>query len=170
MKKSLPLLGAALVLALLVTGCETTGSSARIQEKSAVYATLKPWQKNYVDKGIIAMNFTPDMVYMSIGNPSTKQTTDDGELWTYKNYYPTVEADKVKRTYSTDSSFQPTRLQPDAATGRPQPVGMGQGGSGPSIGTTGGPQGSMELGDLQSYTLYVNFKDGVVNKMKLNPN
>src|ERR1019366_1300535 len=70
MKKLPVVLGVALGFALLVTGCETDALSARIQEKSAVYATLKPWQKKYVDTGVVAMGFTPDMVYMAIGNPT----------------------------------------------------------------------------------------------------
>jgi hypothetical protein len=70
MKKLAVILGVALGFALLVTGCKTDGLSARIQEKSAVYGTLKPWQKKYVDTGVVAMGFTPDMVYMAIGNPT----------------------------------------------------------------------------------------------------
>ena len=102
MKKCLLLLGAALGFALLVTGCDTDNSSGSIKEKSAVYATLKPWQKKDIDGGIVALSFTPDMVYMAIGNPSTKTPTGTGEVWVYKNYYPSVGADRVKTTLNSD--------------------------------------------------------------------
>jgi hypothetical protein len=174
MKKSLPLLGAALGLALLFAGCESD-NSARIQEKSAVYATLKPWQKKYVDTGVVAMGFTPDMVYMAIGNPSDKKPVDGGEMWVFKNYYPTVAADQVKRTLNTETSMDHTtvggmQMESNGAGGT-RPAGSAPGGAGQSASTTGGPQGgSIEPADLQSYTLYVTFKNGVVARMKLDPN
>ena len=176
MKTSLPLLGVALGLALLFTGCETDSSSARIQEKSAVYATLKPWQKKYVDTGVVAMNFNPDMVYMAIGNPSTKQPAGEGEMWIYKNYYPSIAADKVKYNLNSESSLGHSNviggvLMESNGSGGQRPAGSAQGGAGQSISTTGGPQGgSMEPADLQTYTLYVTFTNGVVSKLKLDPN
>jgi uncharacterized membrane protein YgcG len=174
MNKSLPLLGAALGLALLITGCESDNSS-RIQEKSAVYATLKPWQKKNIDAGIVAMTFTPDMVYMAIGNPTTKTpTTDGGELWTYKNYYPSTGAANVKYTLNSagngSNTAGSTRTESNGKGGQ-QVAGSSQGGAGQSASATGGPQGgSMEPADLASYTLYVTFQNGVVGKLKLDPN
>ena len=162
MKKLPVILGVTLGFALLVTGCETDNSSARIQEKSAVYATLKPWQKKYVDTGVVAMGFSPDMVYMAIGNPTTKTPAGPGELWVYKNYYPSVGADRVKTTLTTESTYaNSNNLQP----GMP-------GSNAPSVSrASGGPQGgSMEPADLASYTFYITFENGVVTKMKLDPN
>jgi hypothetical protein len=50
-------------------------------------------------------------------------------------------------------------------------AGSGQGGTGGSISATGGPQGgSMEPADLQSYTFILTLTNGVVTKMKLDPN
>lgn len=173
MKKCLPLLGATLGLALLITGCESDSSSARIQEKSAVYATLKPWQKKNIDKGVIAMGFTPDMVYMAIGNPSTKQPQGDGsELWVYKNYYPTVEADRVKTTLTTESTYANSGNLRPGAPGSNAAAGSRAGKTGaPAISATGGPQGgSMEPADMTSYTLWVTFVNGTVSKMKLDQN
>ncbi|MEO6876662.1 MAG: hypothetical protein ABI222_17760 [Opitutaceae bacterium] len=177
MKKSPLLLGAALGLALLVTGCETNGTSSRIQEKSAVYATLKPWQKKNIDAGVVAMTFTPDMVYMAIGNPSSKTVKTDGsELWTYKNYYPTEGASRAKQTLTTDiglsdsNSANGIQTESNGAGGR-QTMGSGKGGVTQSASTTGGPQGgSMEPPDLQSYTLYVTMTNGAVSHLKLDAN
>jgi hypothetical protein len=177
MNKCLPLLGAALGLALLVTGCETDGSS-RVQEKSAVYATLKPWQKKYVDTGVPAVGFTPDMIYMAIGNPSTKKSVAEGsEIWIYKNYYPSVGADKVKYSLTTEKSMDHNVIggmlmeNTGGIAGGQRPAGSTQGGTTGSISQTGGPQGgSMEPADLASYTLYVAFQKGVVTQMRLDPN
>jgi hypothetical protein len=177
MKKLPVVLGVALGFALLVTGCETDALSARIQEKSAVYATLKPWQKKYVDTGVVAMGFTPDMVYMAIGNPTKTEIVgapeNKTETWTYKNYYPTMAASNVKYTLNADSGLGHSNISP----GGTLMLGNGSGGmvrasSGQgSISATGGPQGgSMEPADLQSYTFVVTLTNGVVTKMKLDPN
>jgi len=177
MKKLPVILGVSLGFALLVTGCETDNASARIQEKSAVYATLKPWQKKYVDTGVVAMGFTPDMVYMAIGNPTKTEVVgapgDKTEVWTYRNYYPTTSASNVKYTLNADSGLGHSNIAP----GGTLMLGNGSGGmvrasSGQaSIAGTGGPQGgSMEPADLQSYTFILTLTNGVVTKMKLDPN
>ena len=172
MKKCLPLLGAALGFALLLTGCESDNSSSRIQEKSAVYATLKPWQKKNIDKGIVAMGFSPDMVYMAIGNPDTKQPEGTGEMWTYKHYYPTVGADQVKYTMNTEQHYANSSNLAPGMPGSLAKTGPQAGSRTPtSISQTGGPQGgSMEPADMVSYTLWVTFEGGVVTHLKLEPN
>ena len=130
MKTIFPVFAVAIGLTMLVTGCETDGLAARKQEKSAVYATLKPWQKNYIDKSVIALGFTPDMVYIAVGHPTKVEpvVNPDGtkaELWTYKNYFPTVEANALKYTYTTESVYQPSRFQSNGAGGRPHHPGLG---------------------------------------------
>ncbi len=168
MKKIPLLLGAALGIAVFLSGCETDGGvSARAQEKSAVYGSLKPWQKKYVDKGVVAKDFTPDMVYIAIGKPTTVENkeTEAGavEVWTYKNYYPTTDAATMRYgSVSGESHYQ------RQATGAPTAVSASR--TPQSISTTGGPQGgTMEPADLQSYTFTVTFKDGKVSDMKLEP-
>ena len=171
MKKCLPLLGAALGFALLITGCESDNSSSRIQEKSAVYATLKPWQKKNIDKGIVAMGFSPDMVYMAVGNPTTKTPDVTTEVWTYKTYYPSVGADQVKYTLNTDQSSAYSGNLNRGMPGSNAKTGPNAGKGNTSISQTGGMQGgSMEPADMVSYTLWVTFENGVVTKLKLEPN
>jgi hypothetical protein len=176
MKKHLIPFGAALTLALFVTGCESDGGiTARTQEKSAAYATLKQWEKNYIAKGVIAPGFTPDMVYMSVGNPSQVQpvnapTGGEAELWTYRNYYPSVDAAHMQHTaFTAELPYQPATMEIPAGGGKAVPMGMGA--THQSIGTTGGPQGgSLEPADLTAYTLFVLFQDGKVARMGLSPN
>ena len=175
MKKLSYLLAAALALALLVTAANASASS-RKKEKAAVYATLKPWQKRYVDNGIPSVGFTPDMLYMAIGNPSDKKAVSNGEVWIYKNYYPTTAADKVKYTLTTERSMDHNVIggmlmeSTGGIGGGQRPAGSSQGGTTGSISQTGGPQGgSMEPADLASFTLYVAFQNGVVSQMRLDP-
>jgi hypothetical protein len=179
MKTHLIPVGAAVALALLITGCETDGGvSARAQEKSAVYSALKPWQKKYVDKGAIAMGFTTDMVYIAMGRPDKVETKDLPEgktdLWTYKQYYPDVDAIHGfgHADFSTESAYQPqpSTTQLDAQTGKTVPTGMARGGA-DTIGRTGGPQGgTIEPADLRSYTIKVLFANGKVVRMGADPN
>ncbi len=114
MKPRLFSVSTALVLALLVTACATDGGvSARKQEKSGVYATCRPWQKEFIDKGVIAKEFSPDMVYIAMGKPDKVETKDfpDGraEMWIYTHVYPSVDAIHGFRhaNFTTDSAYQP---------------------------------------------------------------
>lgn len=176
MKKLLTFVCAVLALAVLVT--ESAASlSSRKKEKAALYASLKPWQKKNVDRGVVALTFTPDMVYMAVGNPSEKKPVKDGELWVYKNYYPSEGAEKVKYTLTTERNMDHNVIggmlteSTGGIASTTRPAGSTQGGGSTSISHTGGPQGgSMEPADLASYTFYVAFQDGVVTQMRLDPN
>jgi len=173
--------GAAVLLAVMLAGCESDGGiAARSQEKSAVYASLKPWQKKYIDKGTVAEGFTPDMVYIAMGKPDKVDTKDypqgKVEIWTYSRFYPTDGALRGMRyaNFNVDSAYTPgvTTTQVDASTGKTVPLGMGtSGGAGTSISKTGGPQGgSMEPANLASYTIQIMFEKGNVSKMAASPN
>jgi hypothetical protein len=173
----------ATLLALLVAGCETVGGiDARTQEKSAVYATLKPWQKKYITQGVVVPGFTPDMVYMAVGSPSRVEPmkNSDGsvaEVWIYNRYYPTADAAHARYTpYKADSPFLPSTTQ--ATTSDNGSGNIGRSGQGPagvsqaqSIGATGAPQGgSLEPPDLRAYTLQVLLQDGQVAGVGIKPN
>jgi len=179
--------GAAVVLALLVTGCENDGGvSARKQEKAAVYAPLRPWQKTLIDAGTIGNEFTPDMVYIAMGKPDKIETKDfpegRAEMWTYTHYFPNVDAIHGFRhaDFTTESAYQPQRalMQTDVTGGayandnfaKQTPMGMDVAG-GESIAKTGVAQGgSMEPADLRSYTIKVLFASGKVVRFGANEN
>jgi hypothetical protein len=80
-----PLLGAA----LLLSACSTIDS--RINEKSSVFYNLDADARSKIAHGDVSLGFTPDMVYMALGNPDVKRqrTTADGtaETWIYRTYY-----------------------------------------------------------------------------------
>jgi len=185
MKKSLIPVGAALLLALLITGCESDGGvAARTQEKSALYATLRPWQKKLIEKGTISQGFTPDMVYIALGHPDkidAKELSEGhAEMWVYTHYYPNVDAIHGFRhaDFSTESAYQPQRALLQTQAGDDPfhptlplvPVGMDHNGA-ESIAKTGGPQGgSMEPADLRSYTIKVLFASGKVVRIGADEN
>ena len=81
------------VAALLLSGCESTGVSSRIQEKSTSFATLTPEQQKLIRTGEIEIGFTSDMVYMALGKASKTEIkeTPDGPvtMLTFNKYYPT---------------------------------------------------------------------------------
>jgi len=173
MKKPLIPAGATLVLALVIAGCETDGGvAARTQEKSALYATLRPWQKRLIERGTISQSFTPDMVYLAMGRPDKIETKElaegHAELWTYTHFFPNVDAVHGFRhaDFTTESAYQPQRpltVKNDngfQGTGNQPTAPVGQG-TVQSIFLTGGPQGgNMEPADLRSYTIKVLFASG----------
>lgn len=179
--------GAAWLFTLVLVGCESDGGiAARTREKSSAFATLHPWEKRFIGKGVVAAGFTPDMVYMAMGDPAKVETKDSSkgrlELWTYPRYYPYIDAVQGFRfaPFTTESAYQPqmatrqTNLsQGDYAlipSGATMPTGMDRKG-GESAFYTSGPQGgSMEPANLQSYTMQVLFQNGKVARMAAMPN
>ena len=159
----------------------------RINEPQA--EGLKRSEKRFIGKGVIAADFTPDMVYMAVGNPTQVEpvkTTDgsEAEVWIYKNYYPSYDAAHMEYApFTTESVYQPAKFisepftdAPDYDgeeyhnTGGPTRTPMGMGRTSQSNATTGGPQGgTMEPADLQAYTLVVLFHEGKVAKFGLKP-
>jgi len=172
--------GGILLVTVLLGGCETDGGvAARAREKPAAYAALNPWQKKFVAKGVVAAGFTPDMVYIAMGRPDTVEKKDfpagHAELWTWKRYYPNIDAVHGFRhqPFTTESAYQPQMPRDQTAAGEypndlgaeKVPLGMDRNGA-ESIGKTGGPQGgSMEPATLQSYTMQVLFANGKAAKM-----
>lgn len=176
-------------LALLVTGCQSSGTTARIQEKSAEFSALQVWQKNFIQKGVVATGFSPDMVYMAVGKPSkaekVKISGDGvGELWTYNNFYPAPDATRMgSAPFTTESVYQPSGFISNPLTITTEyddpgeiyvnnpgqtntPRGMGR--TDQSIFVTGGPQGgSMEPADLEAFTLQILFQDGKVTRLAM---
>ena len=170
MNKNLPLLGVALGLALVLAGCETDNASSRIHEKSAVYASLKQWQKKKVDRGIVALGLTPDMVYMAIGNPSSKEPLGTGEVWIYRHYFPTPGAEHLKSTLNTESRHSNEASVNAGMLGGNAKAGTANRNLG-TVAAASEPQGgSMEPADMASYTFWVTFEGGVVTHLKLEEN
>jgi hypothetical protein len=75
--------------ALLLGGCAST-PSARIKEHEQLYAGLSPKLRKTIRDGLVDFSFTPEMIYMSLGNPNRVSRSQDAngpvETWTYRNF------------------------------------------------------------------------------------
>lgn len=161
----------ACVALLALTGCESTGVSARIQEKSAAYAALSPEQQKLVKAGEIEIGFTSDMVYMSLGKPSEVENKDtpDGSvaMWTYKKYYPT-QAVRVSLTQNGGMTNAPMMVGANAPSASGLPAGSS--GARANAGTdvnSFNSRVSLEPADIPFHTLYVFIYQDKVYQIKL---
>jgi hypothetical protein len=91
----------ATVAAIFLAGCASSTREARIKERSAEFAALRPEQQEAVRYGEIGNGFTADMVYIALGKPSLVEAGDEGalhaEVWTYRNYVPGSDRPRLKR-------------------------------------------------------------------------
>jgi hypothetical protein len=88
MKKliQLPLLFSAV---LLLGACSTV--SSRINEKAPLFYSLDANTRAKIAHGDVDLGFTPDMVYIALGEPDLKRSiraaNSQGEQWIYRSYY-----------------------------------------------------------------------------------
>jgi len=72
-----------------LVGCQSVES--RIREKPDVYAGLDLETQDKIKQGIIDLGYTPDMVYLALGEPNQKREsrTENGRTltWIYNTYY-----------------------------------------------------------------------------------
>ena len=170
MKCTLPLVVTTFT-ALLMAGCESSGTTARIQEKSATYAALAPEQQQAIQAGAVDIGYTTDMVYLALGKPSKthiKQTPDGPvTVWTYLRFYPNGPIGRTSLSYEQGmSAVAPNALGTNStgrfgtsnSTGSTSPI------SSNNVPTTNGPTMAPEPGDLPSDTLFVYFfQDRVID-------
>lgn len=75
--------------AVLLSGCSTIKS--RIEEKASTFAALDAPTQEKIRKGMVELNYTPDMVYMALGRADERslRTTAKGqeEIWVYTSTY-----------------------------------------------------------------------------------
>ncbi|MCF7687908.1 MAG: hypothetical protein K9M98_02985 [Cephaloticoccus sp.] len=156
---------AALAAGLLInTGCESTGISTRINEKSAVFATLTLEQQKYIRQGAVEIGYTSDMVYMALGKPSKVKSKDspDGlvEMWTYNNYYPSVTATQLVAGSKSTQSGSWNSVNVGTNDGH-------SGGASLSSTVQSGPRTELGFADIPTHTLYVLMLNGKVFDLKL---
>ncbi len=77
-----------LLLAACLAGCSTV--SSRIQEKSALFASLDPATQERLQRGAVKVGDSQDMVYIAFGNPDfVREKTMEGSqetIWVYTTY------------------------------------------------------------------------------------
>ena len=138
---------------LFFSGCES-GPSARIQEKSAAYATFSDDLKARVQKGDISLGDSSDAVYIALGKPSSTGTrpSDQGEVqvWTYTRFVVGQDL-ATKITYA-----QPAQRIVGTPMGGGAGARRGGGNSGMSTSPTrGGMQSTIDAGEVETVTLHV---------------
>ncbi len=91
MKIQLSLLLAA--TALVLAGCNTF--NARARQMSAVYDQLPASEQQRLQRGVIGIGDSPEMVYIALGNPDERRDilNADGTqtTWIYKSYWQQYE-------------------------------------------------------------------------------
>lgn len=84
---------ATLAGAVCLAGCNSFQS--RAEEKAAVFDTLPPSTQQRLERGVIRVGDTQDLVYIALGYPDETRevTTADGTqpLWIYKTYWQQYE-------------------------------------------------------------------------------
>jgi hypothetical protein len=79
---------ALLALAAVLAGCATPDT--RIRQNTELFDRLAPEQQQLIREGRVALGFTPDMVYLAVGEPDRKWARVDAdgrsEVWTYTTY------------------------------------------------------------------------------------
>lgn len=80
-------------LALLLGACNTFNTRAR--QMSAVYDQLPATEQERLQRGVISIGDSPEMVYIALGNPDERREimTADGTqtTWVYKTYWQEYE-------------------------------------------------------------------------------
>lgn len=181
MKENLIYLPCLALAVLLTTGCESSGIANRINEKSALYASLEPDQKAYISDGIVFPGDTAEMAYIALGKPAsvdTKQKDDTiVEMWTYKKYYPSGQLADFLTKYSRTRNpnlLRPVNLEggkqigsgTNSGSGSPTGIGSGFGAHGSATGTAGTMQ-PLSLPDLPVYNLYVFVHENKIADVKI---
>lgn len=153
----------ALAAVMQLAGCDaSSGITARIQEKSALFAQLTPEQKKNIEEGAIEYGYTTDMVYMALGKPSKvrEKAAPEGTvlMWTFNNYFPSVAVSQLSLNDPGRHGYragQVSSMSPRNSV---------------SISSTvpSGPEPGVDsLSDIPSETLHVLFLDGKVFQIKL---
>lgn len=141
--------------ALSFSGCET-GRTARIQEKSSVYALFSDDLKARVNQGSIDVGDSTDATYIALGKPSVVSTrpSDVGEVtvWTYKRF---VIGEEMSSRIGYSQPGQRYAGTP-ATSG---PLGKSLLSTAPA---RGGQQGSIEAATVETVTLHVDILDNKV--------
>lgn len=178
MKKSLPILATALLTAVFLTaGCESTGVTTRIQEKSAVFNALTPAQQQSLQDGMISVGDTPDMAYIALGKPSKTEIKDTAggkvEMWTYSKYYPSGKMETALTEYSRARNPNLERslniekgVVVNNNTPGSNPTGNRKS-TGASTGTSSNQGVALSLPDVPVYNLYLFFSEGKIVDVQL---
>jgi hypothetical protein len=79
-----------MLTAVVLSGCATP--AARIKRHPELFTGFPPEVQTAVREGRIDLGYTPEMVYIALGQPSRKYDREDAEgtaeVWAYTDRYP----------------------------------------------------------------------------------
>jgi hypothetical protein len=98
------------VIGAALAGCST--ASSRLRQHSALIASLPPETAGKLERGIVEPGYTPQMVFVALGRPSSPvnaspEATRDG-TWTYRSFH-TNDRDFVRAGFRRRVIFDPVR-------------------------------------------------------------
>jgi hypothetical protein len=156
-----------LIATFLLAGCASTPTQ-RIEEKKEEFAALTPEDQQAVKAGVIKVGYTPDMVYMALGQPSAVKTQAEMETWEYRNYVPSETVAKGRPAQNNAglaghhsgniTAWDSSRL-PSEGSARGDVNNYESRGS--------APQGMAAPVVVPSVTLFVFFQQGKVSEFKI---
>jgi hypothetical protein len=102
--------GAAVAASIIAFGCSNTAT--RFRERASAAAALDPATRGKIEQGMVEPGFTPEMVYLALGRPSSPSgvnidSTRDG-TWTYRDFHRN-ERDFVEAGFRRRVVFDPVR-------------------------------------------------------------
>lgn len=110
MHRILLLAVAASALVLALASCNSSG--ARLREYPTTAAALDDKTRQKIQRGIVEPGYTPEMVYLALGKPTTPanglaDATRDG-MWVYRDFHRN-DRDFVKAGFRRRVVFDPVR-------------------------------------------------------------
>lgn len=98
-----------LALALVLGGCAST-PERRIQKNPELFEGLPAEVQEQVREGRVGIGFTPEMVYLALGEPTSRVTrrtaSEEREIWYYEGRYVTTDTIRL-HDYGRFSSREP---------------------------------------------------------------
>ncbi|MBS0663306.1 MAG: hypothetical protein JSR48_08570 [Verrucomicrobia bacterium] len=156
----------AIALTVLGTGCSSSSIESRIAERAAAFQSLAPENQQAVREGAIAVGFTPDMVYMALGQPSERGNAPGGfEVWTYRNFFFSDRLEEARRAHRPAARPTPAlgqSRQLSAWSDSTLPSGASVRGDQIDTPRTSGGTGGAVMEVPPAATLRVAFRDGRV--------
>ena len=98
--------------ATLIGGIGCSNTATRLRERPVAAAALDPSTRSKIEQGIVEPGFTPEMVYLALGRPSSParadiESTRDG-TWSYRDFHRN-ERDFVQAGFRRRVVFDPVR-------------------------------------------------------------
>lgn len=153
-------------LGALLAGCASSTIESRIAEHAPAFQALAPEAQQAVREGAIAPGFSPEMVYMALGEPSERTAGPDGsELWTYRNFFfsdSLAEAQRIARAAARPKATFGQSRQLSAWADATQPSGASVQGDMVNTPRSSGGTGGSAVEVPPAATLRVAFRGGKV--------